>query len=188
MLVIYQDYEGNLPFYLRRGHQRRAPQVNKSFFFFSSFSSNYQILPYNDYFRLHQWYLMTSREMWLPGKVWLPGKFDFPGNVSSREMWLQKIWFPGKCDFREIWLHGKYEFLLNATSRESWFSGKYDFLGNVTSWEMWLPGKYYFPGNETSQEMWISRKYDFPLHTWAACVETHKTSSQLILKNQTVFA
>ena len=95
-----------------RGYQRQAPQVNKSFFS-SFFFSNCQILAYNASFRLHQGYLVTSREMWLPGKVWLPGKmtsrkipgkFVFPGNLSSLEIWL-----PGKWDFLgNKLLPGKY--------------------------------------------------------------------------------
>ena len=54
---------GSIHFYLRRGHQRQAPQVNKSFFSSFFFFSNCQILAYNANFRLHQGYLVTSREM-----------------------------------------------------------------------------------------------------------------------------
>ena len=109
------------PFYLWRSHQRRAPQVNKSFFSSSFSFSNYQILAYNAYFRLYQDH---------PG---VP--CDFPGNLASREIWL-----PGNLTSR------KFDFLGNLTPRKSvtkemWHSKKCDFLENVMSRKLWLPGK-----------------------------------------------
>ena len=120
-------------FYLRRSHQRRAPQVNKSFFSFSSFS-NYQILAYNAYFRLYQDH---------PG---VP--CDFPGNLASREIWL-----PGNLTSWEIWLPGKFDFLENLTSRKIQLPRNLTFWetrlpGNFTSQETGLPGKFDFPGNK----------------------------------------
>ena len=169
-------------FYLRRSHQRRAPQVNKSFFSSSFSFSNYQILAYNAYFRLLQGYLVTFLEIWLPGKVWLPGKMTsreshtrkrkFPGNVSSQEMWLPGKWdflgnvlLPSKSgksvNFREMSLHGKCYFPENVTFWEMWLSGKFDFQGNVTSWNMWLPGKCNFLRNNTSREEYLLCKSTF---------------------------
>ena len=152
-----------IDFYLRRSHQRRAPQVNKSFFSSSFSFSNYQILAYNAYFRLYQDHPgvpcdfpgnLASREIWLPGnltswEIWLPGKVwprkcDIPKNVTS---W--KMWCPGNCGstgnriFREMWFTSKCDF------PGIWPAGKCDFLGNFSTCEMLVPEKCELTGNLT---------------------------------------
>ena len=122
----------------------------------------WHIMPILGCTRTTQEYLVTSREIWLPGKfdfpeIWLPGKFDSQEKCDQGNVTFQKMWLPGKCDVpeivasREIGFSGKCDLPVNVTSREIWPAGKCDFLGNFSTCEMLVPEKCELTGNLTFQ-------------------------------------